>query len=179
MSAELITINENTRHFSYVITTKSRNRLTHWSNSISSFSIVMNEEEEEYKVNDILNNRYHYDKLQYKMIWIDYLSNKAWYLAKNFQNHSKEILNNYHQRYFTKLKSNMRLIIIIEIMLSQWIRNKHKKANQLIQNVLNKMKVKMKRNDRKRLNQIEMFINTFDRKKTKICLNTMRKFRFI
>ncbi len=33
----------------------------------SSFSIVINKEEK-YEVNDILNNRYHYDKLQYKVV---------------------------------------------------------------------------------------------------------------
>jgi hypothetical protein len=33
----------------------------------SSFSIVMNEEEE-YEMNDILSSRYHYDKLQYKVV---------------------------------------------------------------------------------------------------------------
>ncbi len=33
----------------------------------SSFLVVMNDEKE-YEMNDILNNRYHYDKLQYKII---------------------------------------------------------------------------------------------------------------
>jgi hypothetical protein len=33
----------------------------------SSFSIVINEEKE-YEVNDILNSRFHYDKLQYKVV---------------------------------------------------------------------------------------------------------------
>jgi hypothetical protein len=84
----------------------------------SSLSIVINEEEE-YEVNDILNNRYHYDKLQYKIVWIDYFSDKAWYSAENFQTHSKEILSDYHQIYFQKTESNLRLIVIIEVMLSQ------------------------------------------------------------
>jgi hypothetical protein len=35
-------------------------------------------------------------------------------------------------------------------MLSQWIRDEHREAKQLIQDVLNKMKAKMKENDRKR-----------------------------
>ncbi len=35
----------------------------------SSSSIVISEnEKEEYEMNDILNSRYHYDKLQYKII---------------------------------------------------------------------------------------------------------------
>jgi hypothetical protein len=56
--------------------------------------------------------------LQYKVTWIDHLSNKAWYSAENFQNHSKEILNDYHQRYSENFKSKLKLIVIIEAMLS-------------------------------------------------------------
>ncbi len=114
----------------------------------SSFSIVMNDEEE-YEINDILNSRYHYEKLQYKVAWIDHFSNKAWYSTENFQNHSKKILNDYHQRYSEKFESKLRLIVIIEAMLSQWIRDEHKKAKQLVQNVLNKIKAEMntRRND--------------------------------
>jgi hypothetical protein len=61
-------------------------------------------EKEKYEVNDILNSYYYYDKLQYKMIWIDHSSKKAWYLAKNFE-HTKEILDDYHRRYSNKSKS--------------------------------------------------------------------------
>jgi hypothetical protein len=58
----------------------------------SSLSVIMNEEEE-YEINDILDNRYHYDKLQYRVAWIDHSSNRAWYSAKNFE-HFKNILEN-------------------------------------------------------------------------------------
>jgi hypothetical protein len=138
---------------------------------LSSSSIMMNDEKE-YEMNDILNSCYHYDKLQYKVVWIDHSSDKAWYSEKNFQEHFKKILNDYHRRYFIKSKSNLRLIVIIEAMLSQWIRNDHKEAKQLIQNVLNKMKTKMKENDRKRFSKDSfetnfestfININTFDR----------------
>jgi hypothetical protein len=118
----------------------------------SSSSIVMNDEEE-YEIDDILNSRYYYEKLQYKVVWIDHFSDRAWYSAENFQNHSKKIVNDYHQRYSTKSESKMRLIVIIEAMLSEWIRNEHKEAKQLIQNVLNRMKSEMKENDRKRFNK--------------------------
>jgi hypothetical protein len=77
--------------------------------------IVIEDEEEKYEINDILNSRYHYDKLQYRVVWIDHLSDRAWYSAENFQNHSKEILNDYHQRYSEKSESELRLIVIIEI----------------------------------------------------------------
>jgi ribosomal protein S17E len=102
--------------------------------------------------------------LQYKIAWIDHSSDRAWYSAENFQNHSKEILNDYHQKYSEKFESKLRLIVIIEAMLSQWIRNEHKKAKQLIQDVLNKMKAKMKENDRIRSKESSLsLINTFDR----------------
>ncbi len=135
----------------------------------SSLSVVVNDEEE-YEVNDILNSRYHYEKLQHKVAWIDHFSDRAWYSTENFQNHSKEILNKYHQRYSEKLESELRLIVIIEAMLSQWIRDEHKEVKQLIQDVLDKMKAKMKKNDRKRFskdsfekNLESALINTFDR----------------
>jgi hypothetical protein len=118
----------------------------------SSLSIVVNDEKK-YEIDDVLNSRYHYEKLQYKVVWIDHSSDRAWYSAKNFQNHSKKILNDYHQRYSTKSESKMRLIVIIETMLSEWIKSEHKKAKQLIQNVFNKMKSEMKENDRKRFNK--------------------------
>jgi hypothetical protein len=129
--------------------------------SSSSFSIVMNDEEE-YEVDDILESRYHYNKLQYRVAWTDHSSNKAWYSAENFQHHSKDILNDYHQRYFEKFESKVRLIVIIEAMLSQWIKNEHRETKQLIQDVLNEMKAKMKENDRMRSKESSL-INTFDR----------------
>jgi hypothetical protein len=97
----------------------------------SSLSIVINKEEK-YEVNDILNSRYHYHKLQYKIAWIDHFSDRAWYSAENFQNHFKKILNDYHQRYSEKFESKLKLIVIIEAMLSKWIRDEHRKAKQLI-----------------------------------------------
>jgi hypothetical protein len=102
----------------FLLRIAATNSLTDQIQSSSSL-IVMKDEEEKYEVNDILNSKYHYDKLQYKIIWIDHFSNKAWYSAKNFQDHSKEIFNNYHQRYFMKFESNIQFIIIIKAMLLQ------------------------------------------------------------
>jgi hypothetical protein len=118
----------------------------------SPLSIILEDEEKEYEIDDILNSRYHYEKLQYRVIWIDHSSDRAWYSEKEFQKHSKELLNDYHQRYFTKFESNLRLIVIIEAMLSQWI-NTHKEIKQLMQDVLSKMKAKMKEIDRKRFSK--------------------------
>ncbi len=149
----------NTFHIS-LLRSASNDFLTEQIQSSSS-SIIVNDEKE-YEINDILNNRYHYNKLQYKVVWTDHSLNKAWYSAENFQNHSKKILNDYHRRYLTKLESNLRLIVIIEAMLSHWIKHKHKKTKQLIQDILNKMKAKMKENDRMRSKENSL-INTFDR----------------
>jgi iron-sulfur cluster repair protein YtfE (RIC family) len=118
-------------------------------------------DEEEYEMNDILNSRYHYDKLQYKVVWTNHFSNRAWYSTENFE-HFKNILKNYHQRYFEKLESELRLIVIIETLLSQWIKDEHKEAKQLIQNVLNQMKAEMKENEQMRSKE-NTLINTFDR----------------
>jgi hypothetical protein len=116
----------------------------------SSLSIIIDDQnEEKYEIDDILNSRYHYEKLQYRVVWIDHSSDRAWYSAENFE-HFKNILKDYHQRYSTKSESKMRLIAIIETMLSKWIRREHEEAKQLIQNVFNKMKSEMKENDRKR-----------------------------
>jgi predicted metal-dependent hydrolase len=138
--------------------------------SLSSSIVINEDEKEKYEVNNILDSRYHYEKLQYRIAWTDHSSNRAWYSAENFQNHSKEILNDYHRRYLTKSELDLRLIAIIEAMLSQWIKNEHKKTKQLIQDVLNSMKAEMKENDRKRFNKDSFeknlesaLINTFDR----------------
>jgi hypothetical protein len=42
--------------------------LTEQIQSSSSSIMISENEKEEYEMNDILNNRYHYDKLQYKVV---------------------------------------------------------------------------------------------------------------
>jgi hypothetical protein len=136
----------------------------------SSSSSIVIKKKKKYEINDILDSRYHYEKLQYRIVWTDHSSNRAWYSAENFQNHSKKILNDYHRRYLIILELDLRLIAIIEAMLSQKIKNEHKKTKQLIRDVFNRIKAKMKENDRKRFNKDSFeknlesaFINIFDR----------------
>jgi hypothetical protein len=74
-------------------------------------------------------------------------------------------LNDYHQRYSAKSESKLRLITIIETMLSQWIKNKHKEAKQLIQDVFNRMKAKMN-NDRKRFSKNSFAIKILAREES-------------
>jgi hypothetical protein len=73
----------------------------------SSSSSIIVDEEEKYEINDILNNRYHYNKLQYRISWIEHSSNDAWYSTENFD-HAKKIMKNYHARYSTKSESALR-----------------------------------------------------------------------
>ncbi len=132
----------------------------------SSSSIMIDEDEEEkYEINHILDNRYHYDKLQYKVVWIDHSSDRAWYFAENFQKHSKKIFIDYHQRYSDKSESKLRLIALITSMIDHfyWLQQ----AKNLVKNTLNKMQTKMKDN-RKRF-----------KKETKICSHTTKRLRLI
>ncbi len=119
--------------------------------SSSSFSIVVKNEEKKYEIDDILNSRYHYEKLQYKVAWTDHSSDRAWYFAENFQNHSKDILNDYHQRYSDKSESELRLIASIASMTNHfyWLQQ----AKNLVKDILNRMQTKMK----------STLIKTFDR----------------
>jgi predicted metal-dependent hydrolase len=126
----------------------------------SSASSIMIDEEEKYEIDDILDSRYHYDKLQYKVVWIDHSSDRAWYFAENFQKHLKEILIDYHQRYSNKSESELRLIASIASMTDHfyWLQQ----AKNLVKNTLNKMQTKMKDN-RKEFNKDSFAINILAR----------------
>jgi hypothetical protein len=129
----------------------------------SSFSIIIDDQnEEEYEIDDILNSRYHYEKLQYKVVWTDHSSDKAWYLAENFQKHSKEILIDYHQRYSDKSRSKLRLIASIASMTDHfyWLQQ----AKNLVKDTLNKMQAKMKKDNRKEFSKDSFVTNVLARK---------------
>jgi predicted metal-dependent hydrolase len=130
---------------------------------LSSLSIVIDyQNEEEYEIDDILNSRYHYEKLQYKVVWTDHSSNRAWYFAENFQKHSKEILIDYHQRYSNKSKSKLRLIALIASMTDHfyWLQQ----AKNLVKDILNKMQAKMKKDNRKEFSKDSFVTNVLARK---------------
>jgi hypothetical protein len=88
--------------------------------SSSSSMMIDEDEKKKYEINDILNSRYHYDKLQYRIVWIDHFSDRTWYSAKNFQNHSKNVLIEYHQKYSNKSESELRLIASIASMIDHF-----------------------------------------------------------
>jgi hypothetical protein len=130
--------------------------------SSSSSIVIKKDDEEKFEINDILNSKYHYEKLQYKIAWTDHSSNRAWYSAKNFQDHSKEILNDYHQKYSNKSKSKLRLMTSIASMMNHfyWL----PQAKNLVKDTLNKMQTKIKRNDQKEFNKDSFVINVLTRK---------------
>jgi hypothetical protein len=115
-------------------------------------------------MDDILDSRYHYGKLQYRVAWIDHSSDRAWYPAENFQKHSKEILIDYHQRYSDKSKSELRLIASIASMTDHfyWLQQ----AKNLVKNTLNKMQAEMKKNDRKEFSKDSFITNVLARKES-------------
>ncbi len=77
--------------------------------------------------------------LQYKIIWVEHLSNRKWYSAKNFD-HVKEIIVDYHARYLNKLESHSILITVIRNILHNHLLIDVK---ALIKEILNKMKRKL------------------------------------
>ncbi len=74
----------------------------------SSFSIVVNDEEE-YEVNDILNNRYHYDKLQYIIVWTDHSSNRAWYFSRKFSKSFEKDFEWLSSKIFWKIRFDIKI----------------------------------------------------------------------
>jgi predicted metal-dependent hydrolase len=129
----------------------------------SSLSIMIDDhEDEKYEIDDILNSRYHYDKLQYKVAWTNHSSDRVWYFAENFQKHSKNILNDYHQRYFNKSESKLRLIASIASMTNHfyWLQQ----TKNLVKETLNKMQTKMKKDNRKEFSKDSFVTNVLTRK---------------
>jgi hypothetical protein len=119
----------------------------------SSSSIIINDEKEydvEYIIDSRLIKRVLNKRLQYNIRWIKHSSNRKWYSIENFED-AKEIVTNYHQRYFDK--SNSHSLIIQSLFISlmthlinsfSWAQKSIQKAKNMIENILNKMKNEMK-----------------------------------
>jgi len=58
------------------------------------------EEEDEYELDEIIDSRLYYNKLQYRAKWKDYSPehDKVWYPAENFNN-AEHAVQRFHQRY--------------------------------------------------------------------------------
>ncbi len=161
MSIEFIINNDNSWHFSYSLLRKVAIDFFIEQISSSSSSIVVKDEEKKYEINDILNSRYHYEKLQYKVVWTNHSSDRTWYLSESFQKHSKEILIDYHQRYSDKSESELRRIASIASMTDHfyWLQQ----AKNLVKKTLNKIQTKMQDN-RKEFKKDSFVINVLARK---------------
>ena len=70
----------------------------------SSKSIIV-DDEKTWNVDDILNSRHHYDRLQYKIKWHKLNRDNEWYYAdKNEFKHLQKIVDEFHKRYSKKSK---------------------------------------------------------------------------
>jgi hypothetical protein len=121
---------------------------------ISSSSLVVIDDEEKFDVKNIIDSRLTKksinQKLQYKIRWVEHSSDRKWYSIENFEN-AKEIVADYHQKYFDKSNSHSFAIQFLFISLMThliksfiWARKNIQKAKNMIENILNKMKIKMK-----------------------------------
>ncbi len=66
--------------------------------------MIIEENEEHWEVNDILNFRRYRERLQYKIKWIEVDHDNEWYYVnKEKFNDSKKVLNEFHKLYLNKL----------------------------------------------------------------------------
>jgi hypothetical protein len=121
---------------------------------ISSSSFVVIDDEEKFDVKNIIDSRLTgrliNKRLQYKIKWVRHSSNRKWYSIENFEN-AKEIVADYHQRYFDKSSSHFLAIQFLFISLMtrfinsfSWARKNIQKTKNIVENILNKMKIEMK-----------------------------------
>ena len=67
-------------------------------------SMIIEENEKHWKVDDILNFRRYNERLQYKIKWIEVDHDDEWYYVdKEKFNDSKKVLNEFHKLYSNKL----------------------------------------------------------------------------
>ena len=87
----------------------------------SSDFVVINENLE-WKMNDILKSRYHYNRLQYRVNWADWSHDRTWYYANNekFDN-VRDVVNDYHRTYFVvaNSKSFKSMIVVFFVVDEQ------------------------------------------------------------
>ena len=71
-----------------------------------SLKSIIVDDKKAWNVDDILNNRHHYDRLQYKIKWHELNRDNEWYYAnKNKFKHSQKVVDEFHKRYSKKSKS--------------------------------------------------------------------------
>jgi hypothetical protein len=113
-------------------------------------------DEQKFEIEDIVDSRLmsraSNKHFQYKVKWAKHSSNRKKYSIEHFE-HAKKIVTDYHQRYFNK--SNSHFFIIQSLFISlmthliksfSWVRKNIQKTKNMIEDILNKMKIKMKFN---------------------------------
>ena len=84
------------------------------------FDFVIVNENFEWKMNDILKSRYHYNRLQYRVNWSNWSHDRTWYYADNekFDN-VRDVVDDYHRAHFNVAdsKSFKSMIVIFEIVV--------------------------------------------------------------
>ncbi len=114
----------------------------------------MIDDEEKFDVKNIIDSRLSKrsinKKLQYKIKWVRHSSDRKWYSIEKFEN-AKEIVTDYHQKYLDKSNSHSFAIQLLFISLMthfinsfSWAQKSIQKTKNMIEDILNKMKKKMK-----------------------------------
>ena len=66
-------------------------------------------DEKTWNIDNILNNRHHYDRLQYKIKWHELNRDNEWYYVdKNKFKHSQKVVNEFYKHYLKKLKLKLK-----------------------------------------------------------------------
>jgi hypothetical protein len=123
---------------------------------ISSSSSMMIDDEQKFEIENIVDSRLvsraSNKHLQYKVWWMKHSSNRKWYLIENFE-HAKKIVTDYHQKYSDKSSSHFFIIQFLFISLMthliksfSWARKNIQETRNMIEDILNKMKIEMKFN---------------------------------
>ena len=92
-------------------------------NQINEFSnsIIVNENFE-WEINNILKFRYHYNRFQYRVNWIDWSHDRTWYYANNekFDNVC-DVVNDYHRTHFIVANSKFykSMIVVSQIVVDE------------------------------------------------------------
>ncbi len=101
-------LSRSMKHIHSVFSSKylwsSSNNFLLKQHSESSRLMIIEENEEHWEVDNILNFRRYKERLQYKIKWIKINHNDEWYYVdKEKFNDSKKVLNKFHKLYLNKL----------------------------------------------------------------------------
>ena len=86
-----------------------------------SFDSVVINENFEWEMNDILKFRYYYNRLQYRVNWIDWSHDRTWYYANNEEfDNARDVVNDYHRAHFVVANSkSFKSMIVISFVVDE------------------------------------------------------------